>query len=104
MPTIRLNLSIMKLALLALALLSAATVFGADKVVVWENNSTYTLDNGIVAAAVAKRSGDLLSLRYRGVEMLDNVSQRQAGYWSHNTARGEQTARVTIDPTLNGGE
>jgi rhamnogalacturonan endolyase len=94
----------MKFALLALALLSAAAVYGADKVVVWENGSTYTLDNGIVAAAVAKRSGDLLSLRYHGVEMLDNVSQRQAGYWSHNTERGQRTARITIDPTLNGGE
>jgi rhamnogalacturonan endolyase len=104
MPTIRFNFSIMKSALLALGLLSAAAVFGADKVVVWENNSSFTLDNGVVAAAVSKRSGDLLSLRYRGMEMLDNVSQRQAGYWSHNTERGQPTARITIDPTSNGGE
>jgi rhamnogalacturonan endolyase len=104
MPTIRFNFSIMKSALLALGLLSAAAVFGADKVVVWENNSSFTLDNGVVAAAVSKRSGDLLSLRYRGMEMLDNVSQRQAGYWSHNTERGQPTARMTIDPTSNGGE
>jgi rhamnogalacturonan endolyase len=107
MPMIRSNFSIMKSALLALALLSATAAFGddkTDKLVVWENSTTYTLDNGIVAAAVSKRSGDLLSLRYRGVEMLDNVSQRQAGYWSHNAERGQRTTRITIDPTANGGE
>ena len=36
--------------------------------------------------------------------MLDAGSQRQAGYWSHNTARGQQEIRITIDPTANGGE
>src|SRR5437868_7914352 len=104
MPIIRLNISLV-ISLIAVALLSARGADGAGKVVVWENGSTFTLDNGIVAAAVGKRSGDLLSLRHRGTEMLDTVSQHQAGYWSHNTARSQNAiARITIDPTANGGE
>jgi rhamnogalacturonan endolyase len=106
MPSIQFNFSCMKTALLALALIliSVTGLRGADKVTVSETPSAFTLNNGIVTVQVAKHSGDLLSLTYQGLEMLDNVSQRQAGYWSHNTARGQQTARVSIDPAANGGE
>jgi rhamnogalacturonan endolyase len=95
----------MKTALFALALFCSATLFAAEKpVTVTETASAFTLDNGVVNAQVSKRSGDLLSLKYQGLEMLDNVSQRQPGYWSHNTALGQQTARISIDPQSNGGE
>ncbi len=104
MPIIQSNISRMKSALLAVALLASTALFGAEKVTVSESGSTFTLDNGIVTAQVAKRSGDLLSLKYKGLEMLDAGSQRQAGYWSHNTARGQQEIRVTIDPKTNDGE
>ena len=58
-----------------------------------------------MAAQVAKRSGDLISLKFHGLEMQDNVTQRQPGYWSHNTARGRQVIpRLTINPKTNGGE
>jgi hypothetical protein len=73
-------------------------------VVIPEDDSTFTLANGIVTAQAAKRSGDLTLLKYRGLEMLDIASGRQAGYWSHNTARGQHFARITIDPKTNGGE
>ena len=73
-------------------------------VAISETDSSFTLDNGLVAAQVAKRSGDLISLKYKGLEMLDNVTQRQPGYWSHNTARGQPVARITIDPKTNQGE
>ncbi len=72
-------------------------------VLVTENDTSFTLANDIVTARVAKRSGDLLSLKYNGLEMLD-AGSRQYAYWSHNTARGEQEARITIDPKQNGGE
>jgi rhamnogalacturonan endolyase len=75
-----------------------------SSVVVSEDASTLTLANGIVTAQAAKRSGDLTSLKYRGLEMLNIASGRQAGYWSHNTARGQHLARITIDPKTNGGE
>jgi rhamnogalacturonan endolyase len=54
---------------------------------------------------VAKASGDLLSLRYDGLEMLSRTGGgRAGGYWSHNVALGGAVARVTIDPQTNGGE
>ena len=65
---------------------------------------SFTLDNGIVTAQVAKRSGDLTSLKYKNLEMLDARSSRQAAYWSHNAARGQQQTGITIDPKSNGGE
>jgi rhamnogalacturonan endolyase len=86
--------------------LVAARLNGAPKppVVVSEDEATFTLANGILAAQVAKRSGDLLSLKYRDLEMLNVVPRRQAGYWSHNTARGQHAWHVTIDPKSSGGE
>ena len=75
-----------------------------SSVVVSENENSFTLANGIVTAEVAKRSGDLTSLKYHGLEMLDAHGGRQAAYWSHNAARGQQITRITIDPKTNGGE
>ncbi len=96
MPRMHFNLSAMKSALFALVLLLllAPQLFGAGEVSISENASSYILENGVVTARVAKRSGDLLSLKYQGLEMLDAGSQRQAGYWSHNTARGQPINRV----------
>ena len=76
----------------------------SSPVMISEDDSTFTLANGIVTAQAAKRSGDLTLLKYRGLEMLNPASRRQAGYWSHNTARGQHFARITIDPKTNGGE
>jgi hypothetical protein len=73
-------------------------------VVVSEDKNSYTLANGIVSVQVGKRSGDLTSLKYKGLEMLDAANDRQAGYWSHNAARGKQIDRITIDPKTNDGE
>ena len=86
--------------------LAPAWLHGApgSPVVISEDDSAYTLANGIVTAQAAKRSGDLTLLKYRGLEMLNIASGRQAGYWSHNTARGQHSARITIDPKTNGGE
>jgi len=105
MPVINLNFSLSKRFLIALGFLFCATVLGAEKrVAIFENDYSFTLDNGIIAAQVSKRSGDLLSLKYQGLEMLATASEREPGYWSHNTARGQQSARVTIDPRTNGGK
>jgi rhamnogalacturonan endolyase len=68
-----------------------------------EDSSTYTLANGIVAAKVNKRSGDLVSLRYQGLELLGNTSGHPYGYWSHSPARLRESSETTIDPTRNGG-
>jgi rhamnogalacturonan endolyase len=85
--------------------LCSLPLIAADKVTLSEDPTAYTLDNGIVTAQISKHSGDLLSLKYKNLEMLDNVNQHQPAYWSHNTAQGQQIIpRVTIDPQSNDGE
>jgi len=93
------------LLLILLALWLPASLCAAPKnsVSITENDTTFTLDNGLVTAQVAKHSGDLLSLRYQNLELLDPHSGRPAGYWSHNAARGVAETRITIDPQTNGG-
>jgi rhamnogalacturonan endolyase len=69
-----------------------------------EDPTAFILSNGIVTARVAKRSGDLTSLRYQETELLTDKSGHPGGYWSHDTTGGAQTlARITIDPRANGG-
>ena len=104
----------------------------AQNVTVTETAELYTLDNGIVTARVAKASGDLVSLRYKNLEMLSSFlkddgmpdlekdkpghfvtglnkgfTDHQYGFWSHDAMGPRKTAnavaRVTIDPKSNGG-
>ncbi len=93
------------MALVALTLLLPAILHAAPgPVVITETENSFTLANGIVTVQVGKRSGDLTSLKYNGVEMLDAHGGRQSAYWSHNAARGRQITCITIDPKSNGGE
>lgn len=97
-------MSFTKPAAVALAILLPAVLQAATAVTVSQDNDAFTLDNGIVTASISKRSGDLLSLEYKKLEMLDAGSGHQAAYWSHNTARaGDVVAAITIDPQSNGG-
>lgn len=102
-------------------------------VTVTEDTETYTLDNGIVTARVAKASGDLVSLRYQDMEMLATfmtpdgepdlerdppganpnglnrgMTDHQYGFWSHDAMgpRGTESAvcSITIDPGTNRGK
>jgi len=82
----------------------AARAVAAPPVGVAEDDFSFTLTNGVVMARVAKRTGDLTSLKYRGLELLDADSGRGAAYWSHDLARGRRSFRVSIDPAANGGE
>ena len=94
----------LKPVVLALAVLFPVVLPAAPAVTVSEDENSFTLANGIVTARVAKRSGDLLSLQYENLEMLDGRGQRSAGYWEQNTARGRQITRITIDPNANSGD
>src|SRR5262245_39640086 len=76
---------------------------GAD-VTVSQTPNSFTLDNGIITAQVSKRSGDLTSLKYKNLELLETGPGRSWGYWSHDASRGERTARISIDPARNRGE
>ena len=94
-----------KLAAVALVFLLPTLLQAAPAVTVSQDENSFTLDNGIVTAHVSKRSGDLLSLEYKKLELLDVESGRQEGYWSHNTGRATKVIpRITIDPQANGGE
>lgn len=102
-------------------------------VTITQDVETYTLDNGTVSARVSKVTGDLVSFRFKGVEMFatslspdfkpaaqgdtpaDNpnwrnpsITGRQHGYWSHDAmgVRGSAPAipSVTVDPKTNGGD
>jgi rhamnogalacturonan endolyase len=99
-----------------------------------EDEKTWTLDNGIVKAMVAKESGDLVSLRYKDMEILATfytedgskpdlkrdppgenreglnrtMTDHQYGFWSHDAMGQRDTkpavAKITIDPKSNNGE
>jgi rhamnogalacturonan endolyase len=111
---------------LAVALLLAVSsplLAAEGAVTIAEDDATFTLNNGIVQAMVAKASGDLVSLRFKGLEMLatfttpdglpdlkrdppgENVNglnrgmtDHQYGFWSHD-AMG-QRATAAANPTL----
>jgi rhamnogalacturonan endolyase len=95
----------LSLPVIASLVLLASGLRAASKTAVGisEDDNSFTLTNGVVAARVSKRSGDLTSLRYRELEMLDGKSARGSAYWSHDVSRGQRKARVTIDPAANGG-
>lgn len=101
-------------------------------VAVTEDARTYTLDNGIVKAVVAKESGDLVSVTYQGKEMLATrmdeegrpdleldppganpnglnrgMTDHQYAFWSHDAmgprGTGDAIAKITINPEDNRG-
>lgn len=84
--------------------LLASSLALADKVSLREESGSYTLSNGIVEGRIAKDSGDLVSLRYRGIQMLGSGSGHPGAYWSHSARGPRVTDKVTIDPGSNGGE
>src|SRR5262245_46177579 len=88
----------MNAALAALTLLAAA-----DPVTLADEGGAFALDNGIVAAKVSKRNGDLVSLKYKGHEFLVGGSGHAYAYWSHGPTGGSAVTAVTIDPKANGG-
>ncbi|MGA2585213.1 MAG: polysaccharide lyase family protein [Tepidisphaeraceae bacterium] len=98
-----------------------------------QDDACYTLSNGIITAMVAKASGDLVSFKFNGAEMLATIedangkpdlakdppgenlnglnrgmTDHQYGFWSHDAmgpkGTGDAVARITIDPSTNGGE
>jgi rhamnogalacturonan endolyase len=117
-----------------LASFGCATVWSQDKgprhaVTIAEDASAYVLSNGVVSARVDKKSGDLLSVRFKEMEMLSTIfgpdglpdvtidkpgankrgggkryTDHQYGFWSHDTDGPNTITKITIDPKSNGGE
>jgi rhamnogalacturonan endolyase len=99
----------------------------AGPVSVTEDQATYTLDNGTIRALISRKSGDLISMKYKGAEMLatfqkeDGTPNLEAdppgdpgrsqfgmtdhmyGFWSHDTIADRIESKITIDPKTNGG-
>jgi len=112
----------MKLPALSLLLLLSTAALRADgpdsprlappaaaaPVTVRQDDADFTLDNGIVTARVNKRTGNLESLRYRGLETMGHDQGGGGGVWEENPSGaakvGGLTQSVTIDPSSNGGE
>lgn len=87
------------------AILFPVILSAQNTVTVSEDEDSFTLANGVITSKISRHSGDLLSLQYKNLEMLDAGNRSQSAYWSHNTARGKEIVdRVTIDPKTNGGE
>ncbi len=69
-------------------------------VTVSDNGTSWTLDNGIVKATIAKDSGSMPSLIYSGMQML----AASGGTWEHTPLGAPSvTNSITIDPAANGG-
>ncbi len=104
---------------LALALffatIAAFTLSGAEglraadaPVTITENGGvSYTLDNGIVKAVIDKKTGNILSLVYKGIETMGTAVPGYHGGWEEEPSLAAQvgglTDSVTIDPAKNGG-
>jgi rhamnogalacturonan endolyase len=69
-------------------------------VILTDNGTSWTLDNGIVKVTLAKHDGNLSSIVYHGIEIL---SHGNYSYWEQKPS-GTITSSVTIDPANNGGE
>jgi rhamnogalacturonan endolyase len=83
---------------------SAEPDAAGEAVTVTEDESSFTLGNGIVTATILKESGDIRSLIYKGTELLTDRSGHAGGYWSHDVTGGAAIETgITIDPAHNGG-
>jgi rhamnogalacturonan endolyase len=103
MPAKFIVLLILSLGLYGIRAAEAAAV-EAGPVTVAETAETYTLSNGIVTAEVSKRSGGLMSLKCRGLEILNADGRGTPGYWSHAATSPKMVESITIDPKANQGE
>jgi rhamnogalacturonan endolyase len=62
----------------------------------------YTMSNGYSTALIDMHTGELSSLKFRGIETMGYVSGHHAGYWEQLPYPGMPT--VTIDPAANHGD
>jgi len=92
----------------ALVLLSGMALAAAaadPPVTVSQDGAAFTLTNGSLSAKVDKTTGNLLSLKYHGLETMGFTSGVHAGYWEQNPAKAAHlAATLSIDPAVNGGE
>src|SRR5262245_41057993 len=92
-------------ALVAILFAGARSVLAAD-VTLTEDEKNFTLANGTVTAVVAKGTGDLISLQYKGLETIYRTADRIVGAnFTQNASLGTGvTTKVTIDPKTTNGD
>ncbi|MGD0461284.1 MAG: polysaccharide lyase family protein [Tepidisphaeraceae bacterium] len=72
-------------------------------VVVYQNSNLYALYNGHVTATISKASGEIVSLRFEGRELLADADRRAPGSWFNALSSDAATDRIVIDPSGNQG-
>jgi len=86
------------------ALLAQAPA-GKNPVAIKDSGSVYILSNAHITATISKVTGDMVSLKFHGLETMGYISGHHAGYWEQNPSGAARLeARVTIDPADNQGE
>src|SRR5262245_32467792 len=101
----RLSMPVLVLLVVCGVRMTAAQSTG-PAVTVREDETSFTLENGTVTAKVAKATGDLTSLQYKGLETIYRNADRVVGAnFSQNASQGTRVvSKVTIDPKNNNGD
>jgi rhamnogalacturonan endolyase len=86
-----------------------APAAAAAPVTIKDEGNTYLLANGIVSARINKRTGGLINLYYKELEVTGHKQSRgDAGSWEQDPSAaakvGGLSQSITIDPAKNNGE
>jgi rhamnogalacturonan endolyase len=98
---------VMRITALLVALMALIGVAAAQStpVSVKDDGAAWVLSNAYLTATISKVTGDMVSLKYKGLETMGYVSGHHAGYWEQNPSGAARLeAKLTIDPAANGGE
>ncbi len=86
-------------------LLACGPGFCPAQVTIQQDPAVFRLTNPYLTAEINKTTGDMTSLKFKGLELMGFVSGHHAGYWEQNPSHAARlTATITIDPATNGGE
>src|SRR5687767_2961537 len=108
-PLKRYSFGLLGLCIVLSTVLSSAVPLPGDKVTLKEDAETFTMDNGLIKVRISKVTGDLVSFRYKGMDMFEadrpedfipqktgdepannpnwrapTITGSQHGYWSHD--------------------
>ncbi len=88
-----------------MALMVGSASAQGPAVTVKDDGVAWVMSNAYVTATISKTTGDMVSLKYKGLETMGYVSGHHAGYWEQNPSGAARLeAKVSIDPAANGGE
>ena len=69
-----------------------------------QDSDLYILDNGHVAATISKASGDILSLKFEGRELLADAHRVPPGTWFNAPTADAVVDRILVDPSADHGD